>query len=45
MKVVIVGSGKVGGSIASSLSDEGHSVTIVDTKADALKRIQRTLCA
>ncbi|MBR1664093.1 MAG: Trk system potassium transporter TrkA [Ruminococcus sp.] len=42
MKVVIVGSGKVGGSIASSLSDEGHSVTIVDTKADALKRIQNT---
>ncbi|MBR1751390.1 MAG: Trk system potassium transporter TrkA [Ruminococcus sp.] len=42
MNVVIIGNGKVGGNLASSLSDEGHSITVVDVKADALKRIQNS---
>ena len=33
MKIVLVGGGKVGAALARQLSEEGHNVTVVDTKA------------
>lgn len=43
MKIVIVGSGKVGFTLAEHLSKEDHDVTIVDTDFEALKRASDTL--
>lgn len=43
MKIIIVGSGKVGFTLAEHLSKEDHDVTIVDTDFDALKRASETL--
>ncbi|HAS78893.1 MAG TPA: Trk system potassium transporter TrkA [Ruminococcus sp.] len=40
MKVVIIGSGKVGSNISSSLSGEGHDVTVIDCKDAALAKIR-----
>ena len=40
MKVVIIGSGKVGSNISNALSNEGHDVTVIDTSTDALAKIQ-----
>lgn len=40
MKVVIIGSGKVGSNISNALSNEGHDVTVIDTKKTALDKIQ-----
>ena len=42
MKIVIIGSGKVGSNLSQSLSKEGHDITIIDCDADALKKIQNT---
>jgi len=39
MKIIIVGCGKVGSSLAERLSGEGHEVTIVDKDGEKLKRI------
>ena len=39
MKVVIMGCGRVGSSLAARLSEEGHDVTILDTRADAFRRL------
>jgi len=39
MKVVIMGCGRVGSSLAARLSTEGHDVTILDTRADAFRRL------
>lgn len=38
MKIIIVGNGKVGFTLAEHLSKENHDVTIVDTDFDALKQ-------
>ncbi len=43
MKVVIIGNGKVGGSLSSALVNEGHDVTVVDREAEKLTKIQNTL--
>lgn len=43
MKIIIVGSGKVGFTLAEHLSKEDHDVTIVDTDFEALKRASETL--
>lgn len=43
MKIVIVGNGKVGFTLAEHLSKEDHDVTIVDTNFDALKKASETL--
>ncbi len=43
MKIVIIGNGKVGFTLAEHLSREDHDVTIVDTDYDALKRASDTL--
>ncbi|MEG1973166.1 MAG: NAD-binding protein, partial [Oscillospiraceae bacterium] len=38
MKIVIVGDGKVGFTLAEHLSAENHDVTIIDTNEAALRR-------
>ncbi len=35
MKVVIMGCGRVGSSLAARLSEEGHDVTVLDVRPDA----------
>ncbi len=37
MKIVIAGAGKVGYTIASRLSKDGHDITLIDTKRDRLE--------
>ncbi len=39
MKVVIMGCGRVGAMLASMLDQEGHDVTVLDTKSDAFRRL------
>ena len=39
MKVVIMGCGRVGASVAARLSDEGHTVSIIDTDSFAFSRL------
>jgi len=39
MKVIIMGCGRVGEQVARLLSDEGHSVTVIDYNAAALERL------
>ena len=43
MKIIIVGDGKVGFTLAQHLSRENHDVTIIDTRDDALRRANDTL--
>ena len=43
MKIIIVGDGKVGFTLAEHLSREDHDVTIIDTRDDALKRASDAL--
>ncbi|MEM7546636.1 MAG: Trk system potassium transporter TrkA [Pseudomonadota bacterium] len=38
MKVIICGAGNVGGQIALRLSEEGHSVTVIDQKPELVRR-------
>lgn len=38
MKVVIIGDGKIGSNLAALLVEEGHDVTVVDNKPEALKK-------
>lgn len=42
MKVVVIGSGKVGSNLSYILSKEGHDVTVIDIKETALNKIQDT---
>lgn len=39
MHVIVVGCGRVGAGLASSLTEEGHSVAIIDRRADAFRRL------
>ncbi len=39
MKIVIIGSGKVGSNLSQLLSNEGHDITVIDKSADALKKV------
>lgn len=43
MRVVILGAGTVGHSVAAMLCRERHSVTVVDTDAEQIKHINETL--
>ncbi len=43
MKIVIIGSGKVGRNLSALLVSEGHDVTVIDQNPDSLKRIQDSL--
>ena len=40
MKIIILGAGQVGGSLALSLSNEANDITLVDTNAKVLREIQ-----
>ncbi len=39
MKIIIVGGGKTGASLAASLNEEGHNVTIIDFNAERISTI------
>lgn len=39
MRVIIVGSGRVGAGMASQLAEEGHEVVILDTRTDSFRRL------
>lgn len=39
MKVVIMGCGRVGSSLAARLSEEGNDVTVLDVRPDAFRRL------
>ena len=39
MRIIVVGSGKVGTALARQLSAERHSVTVVDTNAEKIQQI------
>lgn len=39
MQIIIVGCGNVGSTIVEKLSKEGHNITVIDTKADAINNI------
>lgn len=43
LKIIIVGNGKVGLTLAQHLSEENHDVTIIDTDPETLKRASDTL--
>ena len=43
MKIVIVGCGKVGSSIANQLNAEGHEISVVDISPKAVKRLSESL--
>lgn len=42
MYVIIIGCGRVGGQVATLLSEEGHNVVIIDKNPEAFKRLGRT---
>ena len=43
MEVLIMGCGRTGGMIAQSLAEEGHTVTVLDTDEENLKRLSHSL--
>lgn len=40
MKIIILGAGQVGGTLAENLVDENNDITVVDTNADRLRQLQ-----
>lgn len=42
MDIIIVGSGRVGRTIADNLNQEGHSITVIDESAHALEKLSDT---
>ena len=43
MKIIIAGGGKVGSSVAGTLSSEGHDITVIDRDPEVIERISNTL--
>jgi trk system potassium uptake protein TrkA len=43
MKIIIIGDGKIGYTLATYLAAENHEVTIIDTDLEALKKASETL--
>lgn len=43
MKIVIIGAGEVGFSVASSLSQEGHDITIVESNDERAAKAENEL--
>lgn len=43
MKIIIVGCGKVGATLAEQLHNENHDITIIDSNATALKLVTETI--
>lgn len=39
MNVIILGCGRIGSTLASSMSKDGHAVTIIDRRSDAFRRL------
>ena len=39
MRVIIVGSGRVGAGLASQLAEEGHDVVILDIRTESFRRL------
>lgn len=42
MKVVIMGCGRVGSTLAAMLSEEGHTVTVLDVRSEAFRRLPQS---
>jgi len=40
MKIIIVGAGQVGGTLAENLVGENNEITLVDTDAERLRELQ-----
>ena len=43
MNIIICGAGRVGFTIAKLLSEQGHSITIIDQSSDDIQKIDETL--
>ena len=43
MKIVIVGAGKIGSSLASELANEDHDITVVEKDKEKIKLLSETL--
>lgn len=43
MKIIIIGAGQVGGTLAENLVDEQNDITLIDTNTDRLREIQDKL--
>lgn len=43
MKIIIAGAGKVGHSVAETLSEEGHDITVIDRDPEIIKILSNTL--
>ena len=43
MKIIIVGCGKVGKTLASTLNEEGHDIVVVDTNAELVESVSSSL--
>ena len=43
MKIIILGAGQVGGTLAEHLANEQNDITIIDTRAERLKELQDRL--
>ena len=43
MRILVVGDGKVGHTVAEQLTREGHDVVIIDKNEDVLQRCEDTL--
>ena len=43
MKIIIAGGGKVGSSVAGTLSSEGHDITVIDRDPEVIEHISNTL--
>jgi len=43
MNIIICGAGRVGFTIAKLLSEQGHSITIIDPSSEDIQKIDDTL--
>ena len=43
MKIIIAGGGKVGYSVAETLSAEGHDITVIDRDPQVIEHVSNTL--
>ncbi len=43
MKIVIAGAGRIGGTVAKVLSDEGHDITLIDHDPDTIQYISNSM--
>lgn len=43
MKIIVVGAGKVGYSVAKILSEEGHDITVIDRDPETITHLSNEL--